>query len=72
MRAALQRTASLQEEVCVLQYGARFILGKEGCIMMKWMRWLRRFSLVRRCRFCGYCGGGWPDSGECPSCGEIN
>lgn len=40
--------------------------------MLKWMRWLRRFSLVRRCRFCGYCGGGWPDSGECPSCGEIN
>ena len=25
-----------------------------------------------RCRRCGYSGGGWPDSGECPSCGEVN
>ena len=25
-----------------------------------------------RCRFCGYSGGGWPDSGECPCCGETN
>jgi rubrerythrin len=25
-----------------------------------------------RCRFCGYWGTDWPDSGECPSCGEVN
>jgi rubrerythrin len=25
-----------------------------------------------RCRFCGYAGYDWPDSGECPSCGEVN
>ena len=33
-------------------------------------------SLVRsyyaRCRFCGYAGSDWPDSGACPSCGEVN
>lgn len=33
---------------------------------------MRRCFRVRRCRFCGYSGGGWPDSGECPSCGEVN
>lgn len=26
----------------------------------------------RRCPHCGYSGGGWPDSGECPSCGETS
>ena len=26
----------------------------------------------RVCRFCGYSGSDWPDSGECPSCGETN
>ncbi len=26
----------------------------------------------RVCRFCGYSGSDWPDSGECPSCGEVN
>ena len=30
------------------------------------------WSAYRSCRYCGYSGGGWPDSGECPSCGEVN
>lgn len=24
------------------------------------------------CDRCGYAGSDWPDSGECPSCGEVN
>lgn len=24
------------------------------------------------CPYCGYKGSGWPDSGECPSCGETS
>ena len=26
---------------------------------------------VRTCPYCGYRGSDWPDSGECPCCGEI-
>jgi rubrerythrin len=29
-------------------------------------------SFMRTCRFCGYVGGDWPDSDECPNCGEVN
>lgn len=32
----------------------------------------RAWAAFRTCRFCGYSGGGWPDSGECPGCGEVN
>ena len=38
--------------------------------MRKLLHRVWRFAF-RTCRFCGYCGGGWPDSGECPSCGET-
>ena len=31
-----------------------------------------RLRGTRRCPFCGYFGGGWPDSGECPRCGEVS
>lgn len=31
-----------------------------------------RLAKARRCRFCGYNGSDWPDSDECPSCGEVN
>lgn len=27
---------------------------------------------IRTCRYCGYRGSDWRDSGECPSCGEVN
>ena len=37
-----------------------------------WMQRVNRCCRFGRCRFCGYSGGGWPDSGECPSCGEVN
>lgn len=30
------------------------------------------WSAYRSCRYCGYSGSDWPDSGECPSCGEVN
>ena len=33
------------------------------------VRILRNY--YHRCRFCHYAGSDWPDSGECPSCGEI-
>lgn len=33
---------------------------------------IKRFQRFGRCRFCGFAGGGWPDSLECPSCGEVN
>lgn len=29
-------------------------------------------STFRVCRYCGYSGGDWPDSDECPACGETN
>ncbi|WP_241145807.1 DNA repair protein RadA [Olsenella sp. An188] len=32
--------------------------------------WRRRD--IRVCPHCGYRGSDWPDSGECPSCGEIS
>ena len=25
-----------------------------------------------KCPYCGYNGSGWPDSGECPECGETS
>lgn len=37
-----------------------------------WMLRVKRFRRFRRCCYCQYIGGGWPDSGECPSCGEVN
>lgn len=33
---------------------------------------IRYYREVRRCRFCEYVGDDWPDSDECPACGEIN
>ncbi len=30
------------------------------------------FGRSRRCRFCGSSSSNWPDSGECPVCGETN
>ena len=33
---------------------------------------LASFAKSCRCRYCGYSGSDWPDSGECPSCGEVN
>lgn len=30
------------------------------------------YSYYGVCCRCGYRGSGWPDSGECPSCGEVN
>lgn len=39
--------------------------------MRKIMKWIHGV-MSRRCRFCGYVGSDWPDSGECPNCGEIN
>ena len=30
------------------------------------------WAKFRTCRFCGYSGGIWPDSDECPNCGEVN
>ena len=30
------------------------------------------FGRSRRCRFCGCSSSNWPDSGECPVCGETN
>ena len=38
---------------------------REKKIFMKYQR-------SRRCRYCGYSGSDWPDSGECPCCGEVN
>jgi rubrerythrin len=29
------------------------------------------FGVFRRCPYCGYYGK-FPDSGECPSCGEVS
>ena len=29
-------------------------------------------SYRKTCPFCGYIGSDWPDSGECPSCGETS
>lgn len=29
-------------------------------------------SDVRECPHCGSRAGGWPDSGECPGCGETS
>ena len=26
----------------------------------------------KRCPYCGYAGSDWPDSDECPSCGEVS
>lgn len=40
--------------------------------MRRLMKWLKRLSYSACCRYCGYSGGGWPDSGECPNCGEVN
>lgn len=40
---------------------------------MRKVKHLARHILARfqQCRFCGY-RGMFPDSGECPSCGETN
>ena len=40
--------------------------------MRKIRKWICSFFASRRCRFCGYEGNDWPDSGECPNCGEVN
>ena len=29
-------------------------------------------SYFKRCPYCGYAGSDWPDSGECPNCGETS
>ena len=31
----------------------------------------RVYSYFKRCPYCGFCGR-FPDSGECPSCGEVS
>lgn len=43
-------------------------------IMRKTVRlFIRMYGYgTRTCRYCGYTGSRWPDSGECPSCGEVN
>lgn len=38
----------------------------------KEIRLITWFGGYRSCRYCGYSGGRWSDSGECPSCGEVN
>ena len=38
--------------------------------MLKTSRIVRFYR--KRCPYCGYEGGGWKDSGECPSCGETS
>lgn len=50
-------------------------MSKEKAISMnmrKRLRKIRLFGDFRRCQYCGYCGGGWPDRGECPVCGQLN
>ncbi len=45
---------------------------RENMRMRKKMTRVRSFWGFRTCKFCGYSGGGWPDSGDCPDCGENN
>lgn len=40
--------------------------------MRRMIDWLLALACVRKCRFCGYSGSDWPDSDECPACGEVN
>lgn len=40
--------------------------------MKRIIRGLKRIhSYFHRCPYCGY-SGSFPDSGECPSCGEVS
>lgn len=39
-------------------------------VQMKFMRVIRGYYAV--CSHCGYSGNDWPESGECPACGEVN
>ncbi len=41
-------------------------------VIRKSIKSIVRFGFFKRCPYCGYSGGGGPDSGECPSCGEVS
>ena len=64
---------SSYEEVAMIIHKIEKGGGEKMKIKMKSkIRKVRMLGGFRKCRFCGYMGVGWPDSGECPSCGEVN